>query len=237
MTSKKGILIIGADLQGLQAALTLAHLGRNVTLIDKNIEIAALPGNWSDKGKRWNQYLYTQVLYHPLIELLTQTEMTQIKEAGGGVEAGLIQGPMWVSPDLCVDCGKCLVSCPVEFSNGYKPLFELSGPSTMTIDKREKAPCRTACPIGMNPQGYIALIAKGRFEEAYELIWATNPLPGICGRVCHHPCETACRRQKVDEPVAICALKRFATDEAGKKKKKPGTGNTSFPEGPRVAVI
>jgi len=83
MTSQKGILIIGADLQGLQAALTLAHLGRNVTLIDKNIEISAPPGNWSDKGKRWNQYLYTQVLYHPLIELLTQTEMIQIKEAGG----------------------------------------------------------------------------------------------------------------------------------------------------------
>ncbi|MBW2563585.1 MAG: FAD-dependent oxidoreductase, partial [Deltaproteobacteria bacterium] len=237
MTSQKGILIIGADLQGLQAALTLARLGRNVTLIDKNIEIAAPPGNWSDKGKRWNQYLYTQVLYHPLIELLTQTEMTQIKETGGGVEVDLIQEPMWVSPDLCVDCGKCLVSCPVEFSNGYKPLLELSGPSTMTIDKREKAPCRTACPIGMNPQGYIALIARGRFEEAYELIYDTNPLPGICGRVCHHPCETACRRQEVDEPVAICALKRFAVDEAGKKKKKPGKSDTSFPEGPRVAVI
>ena len=237
MISKKGILIISADLQGLQAALTLAHLGRNVTLVDKNIEIATPPGNWSDKRKRWNQYLYTQVLYHPLIELLTQTEIAQIKEAGGGVEVELIQGPMWVSPDLCVDCGKCLVSCPVELSNGCKPLFELSGPSTMTIDKREKAPCRTACPIGMNPQGYIALIAQGRFEEAYELIRDTNPLPGICGRVCHHPCETACRRQEVDEPVAICALKRFAVDEAGKKKKQAGTSDISFPEGPRVAVI
>jgi NADPH-dependent glutamate synthase beta subunit-like oxidoreductase/Pyruvate/2-oxoacid:ferredoxin oxidoreductase delta subunit len=237
MTSQKGILIIGADLQGLQAALTLAHLGRNVTLIDKNFEIAAPPGNWRDKETRWNQYLYTQVLYHPLIELLTQTEMTQVKEAGGGVQAELIQRPMWVSPDLCVDCGKCLVSCPVEFLNGYKPLFELSGPSTMTIDKRKIAPCRTACPIGMNPQGYIALIAQGRFEEAYELIYDTNPLPGICGRVCHHPCETACRRQEIDESVAICALKRFAVDEAGKKKKKTGTGDTSFPEGPRIAVI
>jgi len=237
MISPKGILIIRADLQGLQAALTLARLGRNVTLVNKNIEIAVPPGNWSDKGKRWNQYLYTQVLYHPLIELLTQTEITQIKEAGGRVEVELIQGPMWVSPDLCVDCGKCLVSCPVELSNGYKPLFELSAPSTMAIDKREKAPCQTACPIGMNPQSYIALIAKGRFEEAYELIRDTNPLPGICGRVCHHPCETACRRQEIDESVAICALKRFAADEAGKKKKQPGAGNTPLSKGPRVAII
>ena len=86
MTSPTGILIIGADLQGLQAALTLARLGRNATLIDKNIEISAPPGNWRDKGKRWNQYLYTQVLYHPLIKLFTQTEVTQIKKSGGGVQ-------------------------------------------------------------------------------------------------------------------------------------------------------
>jgi NADPH-dependent glutamate synthase beta subunit-like oxidoreductase/NAD-dependent dihydropyrimidine dehydrogenase PreA subunit len=237
MTSPKGILIIGADLQGLQAALTLALLGRNVTLIDKNVEIVTRPGNWRDKGKRRNQYLYTQVLYHPLVELITQTEVTQIKKSVGGVQIELIQRPMWVFPDLCVDCRKCLVSCPVELSDGHKPLFELSCPSTMTIDKRQIAPCRTACPIGMNPQGYIALIAQGRFEEAYELIHETNPLPGICGRVCHHPCETACRRQEVDEPVAICALKRFVADQAGKKKNKPGTGDTSFPEGPRIAII
>jgi NADPH-dependent glutamate synthase beta subunit-like oxidoreductase/Pyruvate/2-oxoacid:ferredoxin oxidoreductase delta subunit len=247
MTSKKGILIIGADFQGLQAALTLARLGRHVTLIDKNIDIAAPSANWSNKGKRWNQYLYSQVRYHPLIELLTQTEIAQIKEVGGGVQVDTIQGPMWVSPDLCVDCGTCLVSCPVELSTGRKPLFELSVPSAMAIDKREKAPCRTVCPIGMNPQGYIALIARNRFEEAYELIQQTNPLPAICGRVCHHPCETACRRQEIDEPVAICALKRFATDQvektqvektqAGKKKNKSGIGDTSFPEGKRVAVI
>ena len=237
MTSPKGILIIGANLQGLQAALTLARLGRNVTLIDKNIEIAAPSKRWSDKGKRWNQYLYTQVIYHPLIELLTQTEIIQIKEAGGGVKIKLIQGPMWVSYDLCVDCGKCLVSCPVDLSNGFKPLFELKAPTFMAIDKREKAPCRTACPIGMNPQGYIALIAQGRFEEAYELILDTNPLPGICGRICHHPCETACRRQEIDEPVAICDLKRFAADEAGKKKKKPGKKDVSLSDGPQVAII
>jgi len=237
MSSPKGILIIGANLQGLQAALTLARLGRNVTLIDKNFEITAPSESSSDKGKRWNQYLYAQVLYHPLIEILTQTEMTQIKEAGGGIKVELTQEPMWVSYDLCVDCGKCLISCPVELSNGFKPLFEIKAPTSMAIDKRKKAPCTIACPIGMNPHGYIALIGQGRFEEAYDLILDSNPLAGICGRVCHHPCETACRRQEIDEPVAICALKRFATDKAGKKKSRSGKRNTSLPEGPRVAVI
>ncbi|MBE9541316.1 MAG: FAD-dependent monooxygenase, partial [Proteobacteria bacterium] len=59
MTSNNGTLIIGATPQGLQAALTLAHLGRKVTLIDRNIEIASPPRGWSDKGKRWNHYLRT----------------------------------------------------------------------------------------------------------------------------------------------------------------------------------
>ena len=213
MTSPKGILIIGANLQELQAALTLARLGRNVTLIDKNFEITAPSESSSDRGKRWYQYLYTQVLYHPLIEVLTQTEMTQIKEAEGGIKVELTQEPMWVSSDLCVDCGKCLGSCPVELSNGFKPLFEIKAPTSMAIDKRKKAPCTIACPIGMNPHGYIALIGQGRLEEAYDLILDSNPLAGICGRVCHHPCETACRRQEIDEPIAICALKRFAADK------------------------
>ena len=74
MTSNKGILVVGATAQGLQAALTLAHLGRKVTLTNRNIEIPGPPSSWSDKGKRWNQYLIIQVSYHPLIEVFTETE-------------------------------------------------------------------------------------------------------------------------------------------------------------------
>jgi NADPH-dependent glutamate synthase beta subunit-like oxidoreductase len=107
----------------------------------------------------------------------------------------------------------------------------------MAIDKRKEAPCRSACPIDMNPQGYVALIAQERFEEAYDLIRDKNPLPGICGRICHHPCETDCRRQEVDEPLAICALKRFAVDEAKKKQKDASLAGASPPKGPRVAII
>ncbi|MFH1930580.1 MAG: FAD-dependent oxidoreductase [Pseudomonadota bacterium] len=237
MTSNKGTLVVGATPQGLQAALTLARLGRKVTLIDRNIEIASPPGGWGDKGKRWNHYLRTQISYHPLIDLFTETEAGSIKENRKGVEVELSQRPRWVLPDLCVDCQKCLSSCPVDLSNGRKPIFELITPTTIAIDKREKAPCRLACPIDMNPQGYVALIGQGRFDEAYELILDKNPLPGICGRVCHHPCETACRRQETDDPVAICALKRFATDEAKKKDKKLKNVGTPSPKGPRIAII
>ncbi|MFC1916610.1 FAD-dependent oxidoreductase [Chloroflexota bacterium] len=77
-----------------------------------------------------------------------------------------------------------------------------------------EAPCQVACPAHLYIPGYIALIAKGKFKEALDLIRRRMPLPSVCGRVCLHPCETACRRQEVEQPIAIEALKRFVTDYA-----------------------
>ncbi|GAI76152.1 unnamed protein product, partial [marine sediment metagenome] len=76
-----------------------------------------------------------------------------------------------------------------------------------------QSPCTIACPAGVNAQGYIALVARGKFREALELIRQDLPLPSVCGRVCQHPCETACKRQELDEPIAIMDLKRFVTDQ------------------------
>ena len=75
------------------------------------------------------------------------------------------------------------------------------------------APCQVACPVGTDAPSYIGLIWAGKFEEAFEAITVTNPFSSICGRVCDAPCEPACRRVRVeDEPVAICRLKRVASD-------------------------
>jgi NADPH-dependent glutamate synthase beta subunit-like oxidoreductase/ferredoxin len=67
----------------------------------------------------------------------------------------------------------------------------------------------------------VALIAEGRYEEAYRLAREPNPLASVCGRVCAHPCETACRRGAIDEPIAIRALKRFLTERHGPESKRP----------------
>ncbi|MFQ6618100.1 MAG: FAD-dependent oxidoreductase, partial [Fidelibacterota bacterium] len=72
--------------------------------------------------------------------------------------------------------------------------------------------CQSACPVSTHAGGYIAHIARGEYEKAYMLARKPNPFPYVCGRVCGHPCESACRRGKIDEPVAIRALKRKATD-------------------------
>lgn len=81
--------------------------------------------------------------------------------------------------------------------------------------------CRTACPVGTNAGGYAALIAEGRFEEAYAEARRPNPFASICGRICAHPCESACRRKSIDEPVSIRALKRFATSRYGIEATNP----------------
>jgi NADPH-dependent glutamate synthase beta subunit-like oxidoreductase/coenzyme F420-reducing hydrogenase delta subunit/Pyruvate/2-oxoacid:ferredoxin oxidoreductase delta subunit len=73
-------------------------------------------------------------------------------------------------------------------------------------------PCQAACPLHMNIGEYIDLVAQGRVMEALQVIRDGNPFPSICAYVCTHPCEDACRRGQVDEPIAIRALKRFAVE-------------------------
>jgi NADPH-dependent glutamate synthase beta subunit-like oxidoreductase/NAD-dependent dihydropyrimidine dehydrogenase PreA subunit len=83
------------------------------------------------------------------------------------------------------------------------------------------SPCNQSCPAGINVKGYIGLIADRRFEDALSLIREKNPFPGICGRVCPHPCEDACLRAEFGGPVAIKALKRFVADYEARRDIEP----------------
>lgn len=99
------------------------------------------------------------------------------------------------------------------------------------------APCKQTCPAGVDIQGYIALIDKGMYRAAVELIKEKNPLPAICGRVCVRPCELACRRNLIDGTGAgIDYLKRFAADIdlTSDDKYKP---EIAEPTGKNIAVI
>ncbi len=76
------------------------------------------------------------------------------------------------------------------------------------------APCREACPAGVDIPRFLYFLQNCRFDQALSTILNENPLPGVCGRACHHPCETACSRSGFDEPVSIHHLERFAADAA-----------------------
>ena len=92
------------------------------------------------------------------------------------------------------------------------------------------------CPEGVRAHGYIALIAQRRFREALEVVRRDNPLPGVSGRVCTHPCEESCERRNVDEPLAIAQLKRFIADYELKNNPKmsPSARRT---RGEKIAII
>ena len=82
-------------------------------------------------------------------------------------------------------------------------------------------PCMQACPVHTQAGRYVSLIAQGRYEEAYRYARTPNPFASICGRVCGHPCEPACRRGQLDQPISIRALKRFVTERYGPESRNP----------------
>ncbi|MFH1097005.1 MAG: FAD-dependent oxidoreductase [Candidatus Desantisbacteria bacterium] len=104
-------------------------------------------------------------------------------------------------------------------------------------------PCQMACPAGVRVKDYIGLIAEGKYQEAARVIRENNPLPAVCGRVCVRPCELACRRNRVDEPVAIDFLKRFVADwEVGADlcvcpDKQSAVNSQQSKNGKKVALI
>jgi len=90
--------------------------------------------------------------------------------------------------------------------------------SPKTRDLVPLPPCQEACPIHQDSRGYVSLVAKGKYKEALELIREVNPLPAVCGFICHHPCEEACLRTGVDQSVPIRLLKRFVAEYERKGK-------------------
>ena len=110
---------------------------------------------------------------------------------------------------LCTGCGTCESVCP-------KNIINLSS-TTRRILKEYKTdecttPCQRACPAGINICEYIRQISIGDYHRAVQVIKERNPLPAVIGRICPRPCENECRRQFIDESVAINFLKRYAAD-------------------------
>ena len=139
----------------------------------------------------------------------------------GGVVVGS------VSPSLresaCRFCTACVEVCPTG---------ALMDRDLAAGDRQALLPCVQGCPVGMDVPTYVRLVAEGRFEEAATVIRQKIPFPSLLGHICFHPCEGLCRRGEVNEPVAICALKRFAAEyDTGPERAE------KVPSGKRVAIV
>ncbi len=140
----------------------------------------------------------------------------------GNFKVTVHKAPRFIDASKCTACGDCTEACPVTLPNEYDQglsdkhaifkKYAQAIPSAFAVDKRGTAPCKATCPAHVSVQGYIALIRQQKFDEALALFKNAHPFPGICGRVCHHPCEGICTRTDVDDPLAIQTLHRFLAD-------------------------
>jgi heterodisulfide reductase subunit A len=195
---------------------------------------------------------------HPNIKLLAYSEVESVSGYVGNYQVRVHRKPRYVDESKCAGCGNCAEVCPVDVVNVFdrglsqrKAAYRVSAqavPGAFTIDKQGMAPCRAACPTDQRAMGYVALVKKKRYADAYWAIRREHPFPSVCGRVCNRNCEAACSRGKVDEPVNIMGIKRFVADWAyAHRDELPNMRDKSIvgtpfqhdpkPTGKRVAVI
>ncbi|MEJ2648497.1 MAG: NAD(P)-binding protein [Sedimentisphaerales bacterium] len=251
------VLVQGGGIAGVQASLDLANSGFKVYLVERD---AAIGGMMSHLDKTFPTGDCATCIVSPKlvecarnlnIKILTMSELKYLEGEPGNFKAIVKRYPRYVDEDKCTGCSECTQACPVDVPDYFdrnmgtrKAIakhYAQATPNIFGILKNGHAPCKTTCPANINVQGYVQLIKKGEYLRAVALIRERNPLSAICGRICTHPCETVCTRAKVDDPIAIRQLKRFASD---KEMEMLEAGEISLPpekkpakDAKRVAVI
>ncbi len=234
------VLVVGGGIAGIQAALDLADSGYYVHMTETK---SAIGGVMAQLDKTFPTNDCSMCVISPKlvecgrhlnIDLMTLTDIKEVTGDVGNFTVKLRQNARYIEMDKCTACGECAKVCPIETPNLFdeglrqrKAAFKLypqGMPSAYAIEKHGTAPCKATCPAHVSIQGYIALINDGRYKEALKLFKEDHPFPAVCGRVCHHPCESACTRNDVDQPLAIRELHRFLADY------EKQSGETYIPE-------
>lgn len=222
------VLVVGAGIGGIQTSLDLAESGFKVYLLEKKISIG---GTMAQLDKTFPTNDCSMCIMSPKlvdagrhrnIQVLTHAKVERVEGVPGNFKVLINQKSRYVTIEDCKACGDCVKVCPVKMPNQYEQglvtraaiyqLFAQAMPSAYGIEKNGIPPCKAACPLHVNAQGYVALISAGKFKEAFALVREKLPFPRILAYACSHPCEKECKRIEKDRPISICNLKRFLVD-------------------------
>lgn len=230
------VLVIGGGIAGIQASLDLADMGYYVHLVEKN---PAIGGRMSQLDKTFPTNDCAMCIISPKlndcgghinINTINCAEVLEVTGEPGRMKAKILKHPRYVDSDKCTACGDCIKVCPVDLPDAYDmnlktrtavyKSYAQAFPNSFSITKQGVSPCVITCPANVNAHGYVALAAKGRFQEALEVILDVLPLPGSLGRICAHPCEDECRRRHMEAPMAIKDIKRLVADNSSLDEAK-----------------
>lgn len=239
------VMVAGGGIAGIQASLDLANSGYKVYLVEKSPTVG---GKMAQLDKTFPTGDCATCIISPKlvecarnlnIEIIPQSQVDEFEGEPGNFKVKLKQRARFIDVNKCSACGDCEKVCPISvpdpFNRGlskHTAIHKVTAqavPNAYVIEKRDRPPCVSACPMGQNVQAYVALIAKGKFAEAAEIIRRDNPLPLICGYVCHRPCETECQQARYGEGISIRNLKRFAIERAESEEQRAEDAETATP--------
>ncbi len=239
----KSVLIVGGGVDGVRAAFQRAANGEQVTIVEK------FPAIGAERIPRDRLITPEDAFINPdwkavrnndRVRVLTYSEIQKVRKENGRVRARILKRSLRVDNTKCNDCKACIKVCPVnmfdDFDEGFtfRTAVDYFNPGTgeYNIFKEDMPVCQRTCPVNLDIRTYVGQIADGKYLESLATIRDRLPLPGSIGRVCPHPCETACNRQYLDEPISICFLKRFVADVELGKGIEPAyeVPDTNYPE-------
>jgi NADPH-dependent glutamate synthase beta subunit-like oxidoreductase/NAD-dependent dihydropyrimidine dehydrogenase PreA subunit len=246
--SDKTVLIIGGGLDGVRTALEHADTGAQVTIVEK------FPTLGAERIPRDRLITPDQAFINPdldkvrhqnNIRILTYSDIKKATWSNGKIRVRILKHSLRVDNSKCNDCKACIQVCPVNMFDdfdeglGFRTAVDFCNQATggYNIYKEDMPVCQETCPVNLDIRAYVGLIADGKHLESLAKIRERLPLPGSIGRICPHPCETACNRQYLDEPISICFLKRFVSDMELNQEIEPvyETPERKYPE--KIAII
>jgi heterodisulfide reductase subunit A len=200
-----------------------------------------------ETGKGFTIGELEKVRSHPNITILTNSDIQSLRKGkdNGRISVEILARTKRVDNEKCNDCKACIKVCPVnmydDFDEGFtfRTAVDYCNPLTgeYNIYKEDMPVCQRTCPVNLDIRRYVGQIADGNHLAALATIRERLPFPFSIGRVCPHPCETACNRQYLDNPISICGLKRFVADFELSNNEKPKIEPPEAHYKEKVAVV